>query len=89
VWLTRRRGIWDYTVRRWRPAMSGAICVLGSYSIALWAMTVAPIAAIAALRETSVLFAALIGCTILKERLGAWRVAGAAVIAGGMAMLRL
>jgi drug/metabolite transporter (DMT)-like permease len=89
VWLRQRQGIWVYTVRRWRPAMSGAICVLGSYSIALWAMTVAPIAAIAALRETSVLFAALIGWVLLKERLGAWRVAGAAVIAGGMAMLRL
>jgi drug/metabolite transporter (DMT)-like permease len=89
AWLTQRRRVWEYCLLRWRYAAAGAVCVLGSYSIALWAMTVAPIAAIAALRETSVLFAAVIGCTLLKERLGIWRVAGAAVIAGGMALLRL
>src|SRR4030095_8663016 len=40
---------------------------LGSYGIAIWAMTVAPIAIVAALRETSVLFGALIAIIILKE----------------------
>ena len=37
----------------------------------------------------AMLFAAVIGATLLKERLGAWRIAGAATIAAGMAMLRL
>ena len=39
----------------------------GAYGVALWAMTRAPVAAVAALRETSVIFAALIGAWLLKE----------------------
>lgn len=89
VWLAQRRRVFEYCRKRWRFAAAGGVCVLGSYSIALWAMLSAPIAAIAALRETSVLFAALIGCTLLKERLGKWRIAGAAIIATGIALLRL
>lgn len=89
AWLMQRRQLCQHLCLRWRHAVAGAVCVLGSYSIALWAMVTAPIAAIAALRETSVLFAALIGWALLKERLGPWRVAGAAVIAGGMGLLRL
>ncbi len=89
AWLKQRGRVWVYCRARWRQATIGGFCALGSYSIALCAMIAAPIAAIAALRETSVLFAAVIGCTLLKERLGSWRVAGAAIIAGGMALLRL
>ena len=87
--FTQGGALWVHARRRWRHAAAGAFCVLGSYSIALWAMVSAPIAAVAALRETSVLFAALIGCTLLGEKLGTWRIGGAAVIACGMAMLRL
>jgi len=89
AWFYQRRRVWEHARLKWRRAMVGGFCVLGSYSIALWAMVSAPIAAVAALRETSVLFAAIIGATLLKERLGAWRIAGAATIAAGMAMLRL
>jgi drug/metabolite transporter (DMT)-like permease len=89
AWVRQRGRVWSHAIKRWRYAAAGAVCVLGSYSIALWAMTEAPIAAVAALRETSVLFAAVIGCTLLKEKLGIWRVTGAAIIAAGMVMLRL
>ena len=89
AWCYQRRRVWQHVQLKWRRAVIGGFCVLGSYSIALWAMVSAPIAAVAALRETSVLFAAVIGATLLKERLGAWRIAGAATIAAGMAMLRL
>ncbi len=68
--------------------MAGAAS-LGAYAIVLWAMTVAPIAAIAALRETSVLFAALIGAIFLKEGLGWPRLAGAASVVAGVAALKL
>jgi drug/metabolite transporter (DMT)-like permease len=61
----------------------------GAYGIALWAMTRAPVALVAALRETSVLFALLIGAWILKERIGPTRWAGALAIVGGVAALRL
>ena len=89
--MLHRRGFavaWPYARARLPVASIGAMASLGSYGIALWAMTRAPVAAVAALRETSVLFAALIGCTLLKERLGVWRVTGAAIIASGMALLR-
>jgi uncharacterized membrane protein len=52
-------------------------------------MTRAPVAAVAALRETSVLFAALIGAFFLKEGLGLPRLAGAASVVAGVAALKL
>ncbi len=55
----------------------------------LFAMTRAPLAAVAALRETSVLFAALIGAFWLKEGFGAMRLAGAASVVAGVAALKL
>ncbi|MDP4823214.1 MAG: EamA family transporter [Aestuariivirgaceae bacterium] len=61
---------------------------LGSYWIALWAMTQAPIGAVAALRETSILFALLISTLFLKEPFTAWRGAAAALIVAGAAALR-
>ena len=59
-----------YMRGRWPVALLGACASLGAYGIALWAMTRAPVASVAALRETSVLFAALIGVFMLKERFG-------------------
>jgi drug/metabolite transporter (DMT)-like permease len=62
---------------------------MASYLIVLWAMTKAPVAAVAALRETSVVFAAIIGCYMLREGLGALRIAGAVVVLAGIVVLRL
>ena len=67
----------------------GGAASLGAYAIVLWAMTRAPIAAVAALRETSVLFAALIGALWLKEGFGWPRLAGAASVVVGVAALKL
>lgn len=76
---------------RARPllALGGGAATAGSYGIALWAMTLAPIAVVAALRETSIVFAAAIAAWVLRERVGPARIAGAALIAGGAALLRL
>jgi drug/metabolite transporter (DMT)-like permease len=52
-------------------------------------MTRAPVAAVSALRETSVLFATLIGAVWLKEGLGVRRLAGAAAVVAGVAALKL
>ena len=60
----------------WRTGLGGGALQFGSYGVALWAMTVAPIAVVAALRETSVLFGALIAVVVLREPLRAaacWR----------------
>ena len=62
-----------YQARRARNAWLGTLASLGSYAIALWAMTRAPVAVVAALRETSVLFAVLIGTLWLREPFGAHR----------------
>jgi drug/metabolite transporter (DMT)-like permease len=56
--------VWPYAKKRWPMAMGGALASFGSYGIALWAMTQAPVATVAALRETSVLFAALLGSLV-------------------------
>ncbi len=77
-----------YVQQRWRIALLGSFASLGSYGIALWAMTRAPIASVAALRETSVLFAALIGVVLLKERFRLQRAIGTGVIVAGVVALR-
>lgn len=78
-----------YLRGRWPIALLGAGASLGSYGIALWAMTQAPVAVVAALRETSVLFAALIGCVWLKEAFGGLRALGTLLIVAGVIALRL
>ena len=85
----QRPAAWAYMARRWRLSLLGTLASAGSYGIALWAMTQAPVAVVAALRETSVLFAALIGAWWLKERFGLRRAAGTALIVGGVMSLRL
>lgn len=87
-----RRGAaacWTYTRVRWPMAALGALASMVSYGIALWAMTRAPVATVAALRETSVLFAALLGTWLLKEAFTPQRAAGTALILAGVAALRL
>ena len=71
------------------PGFAGGALSLGSYWIAIWAMTVAPIALVAALRETSVLFAAVIAVVVLKEPFGPVRAAAAALMIAGMLLIRL
>lgn len=78
-----------YLRGRWPVAVAGSAASMGSYGIALWAMTQAPVAAVAALRETSVLFAAAIGALWLKEGFGPLRAAGTALIVAGVMTLRL
>jgi drug/metabolite transporter (DMT)-like permease len=90
-WIRARRGsaAVAYIARGWRRGIVGGAASLGAYAIVLWAMTRAPVAAVAALRETSVLFAALIGAIWLKEGFGLPRLAGAASVVAGVAALKL
>jgi len=73
----------------WRRALAGGAMQVMSYGIALWAMTLAPIAIVATLRETSVLFGAVIAVVMLKERLRAVRVVAAGLIVCGLVAIRL
>lgn len=84
-----RRAVLAYARQRWPLATAGGVASVGSYAIALWAMTRAPVASVAALRETSVLFATVLGTWLLKERFGWQRALGSAVIVAGVVALRL
>ena len=67
----------------------GGLATSASYGIALWAMTRAPVAAVAALRETSILFATAIAALVLREPVGRARLAAAGLIACGAMAMRL
>jgi drug/metabolite transporter (DMT)-like permease len=75
--------------RAWPFALGAGALALASYAIALWAMTKAPIGLVAALRETSVLFAAILGAVLFKESFGPTRWIALVLIVGGIAALRL
>jgi drug/metabolite transporter (DMT)-like permease len=103
VWLFLLDGLafpfWALTVRRSsvparvdRQVLLGALAGLlafSAYGITLWAQTRAPLAFVAALRETSVLFAGAIGVVILRERAGKTRIVSAAIVVAGVVLLRL
>ncbi|WP_431477182.1 EamA family transporter [Massilia eburnea] len=83
------RELHAYVKQFWKVAILGGAGTLGAYGLALWAMTVAPLAAVAALRETSILFAALIAKFFLSERIGSKRALAIAAIAAGAVLMRL
>jgi drug/metabolite transporter (DMT)-like permease len=85
------RGVTVFEAARleWKSGLVAGVLSLAAYWIVIWAMTLAPIAAVAALRETSILFAALISVVLLKEPLTAWRAAAACLIVAGVVAIRL
>ena len=87
AWL-RRAELLPYARSYWWRGLAGGACAVVAYAIALWAMTLAPIAAVAALRETSVIFAAVLGSWLLKESFGRARLAGAAAVFLGIVFLK-
>jgi drug/metabolite transporter (DMT)-like permease len=73
----------------WAIALGGAALSTAAYAIAIWAMTVAPIALVAALRETSVLFATLLSTLLLREPWLAARIAATLLVLVGALLLRV
>jgi drug/metabolite transporter (DMT)-like permease len=72
----------------WPISLGGGALSVAAYVIVVWAMTVAPIALVAALRETSVLFAAVLGTVLLREPLRMIRVAAAGLVLTGVLLVR-
>ena len=89
VLLVKKKELVSYAQRFWLRGLVGGVLASAAYGVALWAMTRAPVAAVAALRETSVIFAALIGAWLLKEGHIARRVAGAITVAAGVIALKI
>jgi drug/metabolite transporter (DMT)-like permease len=71
----------------WHASVLGGILALGAYGLVIWAMSQAPMASVSALRETSVIMAALIGTRLLREPFGRRRVVAATVVALGVVLL--
>jgi len=88
IWRDRS-GVMAALRRFWRRGLAGGALQAVSYGIVLWAMTLAPIALVASLRETSVLFGAMIAMLVLKEPFRTTRVAAAVLIVCGLALIRL
>jgi drug/metabolite transporter (DMT)-like permease len=87
VWYWRRREWLRHLCAHWPSGLAAGAGMMGSYGLALWAMTVAPVALVAALRETSIVFATAIAALVLKERVTPWRALCAGLIAAGAAVL--
>lgn len=73
----------------WWKSLIGGACTFGSYGIALWAMTLAPVALVAALRETSILFGTVFSFFILKERINWIRGLSIALIVAGAIAIKM
>lgn len=89
AWRAEGRALLVFARRQPGVVLGGGAMTVLSYGIALWAMTRAPVAAVAALRETSILFATAIAALVLRERVGPARLLGAGLIAAGAAAMRL
>lgn len=74
---------------KWQLALKGGGASFFAYAMVIWAFTMAPIALVTALRETSIIFAMLLGVFVLKERLDLAKVLSTALTLLGIAMLRL
>jgi drug/metabolite transporter (DMT)-like permease len=69
--------------------VAAGLATFGAYALVLAALARASAASVAAVRETSVVIAALLAGAVLRERVGPGRLAGAALVAGGVALLSL
>jgi len=72
----------------WRQGLIGGIMSNTAFALSIWAMKMAPIALVAALRETSIVFAVVIARIVLKEKLTGWRITAAILIAAGILFMR-
>jgi drug/metabolite transporter (DMT)-like permease len=82
----RRRADWGPQLTVAKGLLAGVISLV-AYGLVLWAQTKAPLAEVAALRETSVIAAALIGTLLFKEKFGPRRIAAAALVATGIILI--
>ena len=86
--LLRRRGDAIVYIRKnWKLAVLGGGLNLGSYGLSIWALNLAAMAHVSAMRETSVIIAALIGTQLLGESFGKRRIVAAITVAIGVVLI--
>ena len=88
-WTLRGKAVVVSSRALWRRGLLSGACSIGAYGLALWAMTQAPIALVAALRETSVLFGTVIAAVLLHEKFSRVRWLAAALMAAGAVAIKL
>ena len=89
VLLRERRTFLPYLKERWKIGLFGGACSFGSYGVALWAMTKAPIAMVAALRETSVIFGMLLAVLFLGERFTVTKLLAVLMVATSTMLMKM
>jgi drug/metabolite transporter (DMT)-like permease len=85
----KRGAVWRIVRSNWAVGIAGGAMQVGAYWIIVWALAVAPMGLVSAVRETSVLFAVLISSLVLKEGWGAWRFVSATLVCFGLMLQRL
>jgi len=89
TYFLRRQRLLASVKNNWRPGVVAGLMSIVAYWLVLWAITLGAVAPVAALRETSVIFAAVIAAFALKEPFGVQRIIGAVLVAGGVILLGL
>ena len=85
----RRGAVGAFLRSSWRVCLGGGLAAASAYGLVIYAMSRAAMGPVSALRETSVIMAALIGTLVLKESFGRTRIAAACLVAGGVAIMHL
>jgi drug/metabolite transporter (DMT)-like permease len=86
---TQRKRFAAQIKSRWRISFIGGLCTFASYGLAMYAMAYISIALVAALRETSVIFGAIIAAVVLHERFGPVRYIAAGLVSAGAVAMKL
>jgi uncharacterized membrane protein len=79
--------LWTTIRLSWLAGLISGLVAVGSYGVFIWALSRGAMGTVAALRETSVLFAALIGTVVLRERLRPTRITAAGLITLGIVLI--
>jgi drug/metabolite transporter (DMT)-like permease len=87
AFVLRPQAVWSHLKLHWWKGMIGGVIANTGYGIAIYALVLGPMAHVAALRETSVLFGALMGTILLGEPFGRRRIVAAAIIVTGLTLM--
>jgi drug/metabolite transporter (DMT)-like permease len=91
LWLlaTDRRGWFSYMRAKPGKICAGALAAAAAYGMVIYAMGVAPMGMVSSLRETSVIFAALIGSLLFHEPFGRQRIVAATLVCCGVVLIKV
>jgi drug/metabolite transporter (DMT)-like permease len=91
LWLLAkdRAGWFAYMAAKPGKICAGALAAAGAYAMVIYAMGVAPMALVSSLRETSVIFAALIGSFLFREPFGRQRIIAATLVCCGVVLIKI